>query len=205
MYFSSAQNRLSMAGVTYQAVFSDKVLHWNSVFHYFSKWSKSACWKSIWINLLSKSRKCLDLSSVEFDGSHTPAKNGGDAVSYQGRKACTTTNVLFTSDNQGVILGVPKPQEGQHHDLFQIQVVFDEICSVLKQAGIHLESLFLNADPGFDSADFRAACDKEEIIANVKANPRNSTNRGQEPHQSGVHVFAEQLYKNRSVIEQANA
>ena len=53
--------------------------------------------------------------------------------------------------------------------------------------------------------DFRAACDKEEIIANVKANPRNSTNQGQEPHQSGVHVFAEQLYKNRSVIEQANA
>lgn len=60
------------------------------------------------------------MSSIEFDGSHTPAKNGGDAVGYQGRKASNTTNALFVSDNQGVMLSMSTPQEGQHHDLFQI-------------------------------------------------------------------------------------
>jgi hypothetical protein len=59
--------------------------------------------------LLHSNRQYLDLSSIEFDGSHTPAKNGRDAVGYQGRKSCNTTNALFMCDNQGVILGMSTP------------------------------------------------------------------------------------------------
>lgn len=185
--------------------FSDKVLHWNSVFYYYNKWSKADCWKRIWTTILTKNRKYLDMSSVEFDGSHTPAKNGGDAVGYQGRKACNTTNALFLSDNQGVMLAMSTPQEGQHHDLFQIQLLFDEICTLLKEADIDLKGLFLNADSGFDSSDFMAACEKEEIIANVKVNPRNSANSEPSVYQKGTHVFDDQLYADRSVIEHSNA
>ena len=185
--------------------FTQKALNWNSVFYYFNKWSKADCWRTIWVNILAKNRQYLDLSSAEFDGSHTPAKNGGDAVGYQGRKACNTTNALFLSDNQGVMLSMATPQEGQHHDLFQIQMLFDEICSLLKEAGLNLKGLFLNADPGFDSADFKAACGKEEIIANVKENPRNSANAEQPPYETGTHVFDGELYADRSVIEHANA
>ena len=182
--------------------FTDKVLGWNSVFYYYNNWSKADCWRTIWINILTQNRQHLDLSSVEFDGSHTPAKTGGDAVGYQGRKAANTTNALFLSDNQGVMLAMSTPQAGQHHDLFAIQELFDEICGLLKAAGIDLKGLFLNADAGFDSADFRAACEAEEIIANVKENPRNA-----EPsvYESGTHVFDDQLYTDRSVIEHANA
>lgn len=185
--------------------FTDKLLHWNSVFYYYNKWSKADCWRTIWINILTKNRQFLDMSSVEFDGSHTPAKNGGDGVGYQGRKACNTTNALFISDNQGVMLAMSTPQEGQHHDLFQIQELFDEICALLKEAGLNLKGLFLNADPGFDSADFEAVCAKEEIIANVKANPRNSANSEPSIYESGTHVFDDALYSDRSVIEHANA
>lgn len=185
--------------------FSDKALNWNSVFYYYNKWSKADCWRTIWVNILSQNRQHLDLSSAEFDGSHTPAKNGGDAVGFQGRKACNTTNALFMSDSQGVMLAMSTPQEGQHHDLFQIQALFDEICELLKAAGIDLRGLFLNADPGFDSADFVAACEKEEIIANVKENPRNSANSEQPIYESGRHVFDDELYVDRSVIEHANA
>ncbi|GAB3548358.1 transposase [Spirosoma fluminis] len=185
--------------------FTDNVLHWNSVFYYYNKGSKADCWRTIWVNILLKNRKFLNLSSVEFDGSHSPAKNGGDAVGFQGRKACKTTNALFISDSQGVMLAMSTPQEGQQHDLFQIQALFDEICSLLKEAGLDLKGLFLNADPGFDSVDFKAACEKEEIIANVKANRRNSVNSAQLPYQTGTHVFDGELYADRSVIEHANA
>ena len=185
--------------------FSDKILHWNSVFYYYNKWSKADCWRTIWINMLTQNRKYLDLSSVELDGSHTPAKNGGDAVGYQGRKACNTTNALFVSDSQGIMLAMSTPQEGQHHDLFQIQTLFDELCQLLKEAGLDLRGLFLNADSGFDSADFVAACEKEEIIANVKENPRNSVNAEQPIYESGTHVFDDELYADRSVIEHGNA
>ena len=181
--------------------FSHKTLHWNSVFYYYNKWSKADCRKRIWINILRQNFRHLDLSSVEFDGSHTPAKNGGDAVGYQGRKAAKTTNALFMSDSQGVMLAMSTPQEGQHHDLFEIQPLFEEICTLLKEAGINLQDLFLNADPGFDSAGFRQACASEDIIANVKPNPRIGPGKWEEAYQSGDHVFDEELYRDGSVIE----
>lgn len=71
--------------------------------------SKAGCWTKIWVNILKENLKHLDLSSIELDGSHTPAKNGGNAVGYQGRKASNTTNSLFMSDNQGVMLSMSTP------------------------------------------------------------------------------------------------
>ena len=103
------------------------------------------------------------------------------------------------------MLSMSTPQAGQHHDLFEIQQLFAEICTLLKEAGINLQHLFLNADPGFDSEGFRLACAKEEIIANVKPNPRNGAGNSEEAYQSGEHIFDEELYKDRSVIEHANA
>lgn len=186
--------------------FGETVLSFQSVFYYFNKWSKQGCWQKVWLELLKQNLGYLDLSSAEFDGSHTPAKNGGDAVGYQGRKACNTTNSLFLSDNQGVILAMSTPQEGQHHDLFEIQTLFSEICIMLKSAKINLDGLFLNADPGFDSENFRQACEKENIIPNIKPNPRNETEATQqEPYVNGTHIFDDQLYKDRSVIEHSNA
>ncbi len=122
------------------------------------------------------------------------------------RKACKTTNSLFVSDNQGVILGMSTPQEGQHHDLFEIKTLFREICDLLKKAGINLDGLFLNADPGFDSDSFREVCSEENIRANVKPNPRNQTEATKaEPYKSGTHIFDEELYRDRAVIEHSNA
>lgn len=105
----------------------------------------------------------------------------------------------------GVMLAMSTPQAGQHHDLYEIQTLFDEICLMLKKAGINLNGLFLNADPGFDSADFRQSCQKEEIIPNIKLNPRNSANQETKPYESGTHIFDDELYRDRSVIEHANA
>ena len=103
------------------------------------------------------------------------------------------------------MLAMSTPQEGQHHDLFEIQTLFNEICAILKQAGISLDGLFLNADPGFDSDLFKEACEKENIIPNVKPNPRNSGNQEPELTPIGTAIFDELLYKDRTVIEHANA
>ena len=42
------------------------------------------------------------MSSVDLDGSHTPALRGGSQVAYQGRKKKKTTNALFLTDRQGI-------------------------------------------------------------------------------------------------------
>ena len=75
-------------------------------------------WKRMWTQLLEMNRSKLDMSSVQLDGSHTPAKRGGQAAAYQGRKKSKTTNALFLTDKQGIPLAVSEPIDGNHNDLF---------------------------------------------------------------------------------------
>lgn len=173
---------------------------WQGIYHHFNKWSADGSWKAVWITLLQKYRHRLDLSSIQLDGSHTPAKNGGLAVGYQGRKACKTSNSLFLCDNTGQILSVSSPQSGEHNDLYNIDELFKELTSVLETAGIDTQWLFLNADPGFDSEELRSICSEAQIEANVKENPRNKKEQNEQ-----YTYFDEELYKRRTKIEHANA
>ena len=70
-----------------------------------------------------------------------------------------------------------EPISGNHHDLYDIEIHFEEITSTLEQADIPIDGLFLNADAGFDSQGFRVECDRKEIIANVDFNKRRG-NKG---------------------------
>lgn len=174
-------------------------ISWQIVYYYFNKWSKDGSFFKVWINLLSKNKKLLDMSSVQLDGSHTRCRLGGEGVGYQGRKKCKTSNIIFLCDNQGQMLAMGAAKSGEHHDLFEIDKIFNEILSQLEQSDIAHKGLFLNADAGFDSDYFRNLLDKNEIIANIKSNQRNSKSTKNE------YYFDEQLYKRRFKIEKANA
>lgn len=93
-----------------------------------------------------------------------------------------------------------EPQEGQHHDLYEIKKLFSELCNLLKSANIATRGIFLNADPGFASEDLRTVCMTEQIEANIKPNLRNKVENAIE-----YQYFDEELYKRRTVIEHANA
>ncbi len=47
------------------------LISWNSVYYHFNKWSKDSSWKKMWTHLLILNKAYLDMSSVQFDGSHT--------------------------------------------------------------------------------------------------------------------------------------
>lgn len=173
---------------------------WQTVYYYFHKWSKDGSFKEAWIQLLSAHRQFIDLSSAQLDGSHTPAKRGGEAVGYQGRKAAKTSNSLYLSDSTGQMLVAGTPQSGEHNDLYDICAIFEEMLEVLEQANINVKGIFLNADPGFDSEEMKIFCIQKEIELNVKANKR----RSKEPDME-YRYFDEDLYKQRTKIEHANA
>jgi len=170
---------------------------WQSVFHYFNKWSLDGSWERVWQHLIGRFRACLDLSSVQVDGSHTRTRNHGQAIGYQGRKGSKTSNALYMSDNQGVVLGMSEPESGQHHDLFDIEKHLGELFEAVQGLGLSLEGLFLNADAGFDSEAFRNNCQAKEIEPNVALNPRNGAISDRDEY------FDDQLYKQRTVIERA--
>lgn len=180
--------------------FDEEKLTWQGVYYHFNEWRKDGSWKQVWLNVLRLNKRFLDLSSMQLDGSHTRAKNGGQAVGYQGRKAAKTTSSLFLADNSGVMLSCATPQAGNHHDLFEIETLFEELCVLLESAQINLKGLFLNADSGFDAQNLRLACEKREIQANIAANPRSAVSQT-----TKWTYFDEELYKRRTVIEHANA
>jgi len=181
------------------SLFSNNVLHPKTVFGHYRNWCKKDVWKESWISLLSKYKSKLDLSSSDLDGSHTTALKGGQEVGYQGRKKRKTTNALYLTDRQGLPIAMSEPISGNHNDLFDIEVHFEEVTATLEQAEISLDGLFLNADPGFDSLELRQQCDAKGIIANFKENKRTNKKC------TNDHYFDEQLYKERYAIERTNA
>jgi len=182
------------------ALFSGAPLTWQGVYYYFRQWSRQGAWKKLLLNLLRLHHRLLDLSSIQLDGSHTPAKNGGVAVGYQGRKAARTTNALFMADNQGQPLAVATPQAGQHHDTFALDTLFAELCDLLEAAELRLDGLFLNADKAFDVNVLRQACARRNIEVNIPRNRRTADWQTDDDT-----LLIPKLYQRRQVIEQLNA
>ena len=180
------------------SLFEKKTLSWQSVYYHFRKWSISEAWKDCWIKFLKRHKSELDLSSVDLDGSHTPAIRGGLNVDYQARKKRKTTNALYLTDRQGLPLAMSEPVAGNHNDLYDIEVQFEVVTKTLEQDDIPVDGLFLNADAGFDSKKFRKSCGKKEINANICFNKRNGNIDRDE-------YFDKELYDKRYMVERTNA
>lgn len=93
-------------------LFSGKVLKYGAVFHHYNKWSKKGEWKSLWLQLLDKHRSELDMSSVDLDGSHTPAIRGGEEVGYQGRKNARRPMPFILQTGKGFLSPCPFRKAG---------------------------------------------------------------------------------------------
>jgi len=181
-----------------ESLFSKQVLSYKTVFGHYRNWCKQGAWKICWIELLKKHKASIDLSSVDLDGSHTTALRGGEEVGYQGRKKRKTTNALYLTDRQGIPLAMSTPISGNHNDLYNIEVQFEDITATLKSADISVKGLFMNADAGFDSENLLLACEQKEIIANIAYNKRNNS-------KDSDRLLDEELYKERYSIERTNA
>ena len=170
---------------------------WESVYYHFQKWCKDGSWQKIWQILLNKYKYLLDMSSIQLDGTHTPTKRGGEAVAYQGRKKNKTSNLLILTDNQGIPLSCSDPIAGNHNDAFELLPNFKAMLSEIRLSGIETDGLFLNADAGFDTTEFRSCCFENDIFGNIDNNERNGTESN--------YLFDELLYRCRFIIERTNA
>ncbi|MFN3173421.1 MAG: IS5 family transposase [Phaeodactylibacter xiamenensis] len=179
--------------------FGFAIKSYKTVFYHYNKWAKDGSWHRLWTALLKANKAALDMSTVALDGSQTRARMGGEAVGYQSRKSAKTTNMLFLTDSNGIPLAMSKPVSGNHHDLYEINKAFKNICEILEQADIDPRGLVMNADAGFDSRSFREYCDGLEILANIDINKRNAKNTDYE------YLVDPELYKERFAVERTNA
>ena len=73
------------------------------------------------------------------------------------------------------------------------------VTATLDRADIKTEGLFLDADAGFDSKDFRSACARRDINANICFNKRNGSVDDRDEY------FDQGLYDQRYAVERTNA
>lgn len=180
--------------------FFDEGYTWQSVYYHFRKWATTETWNEAWQNLLCKHKNLLDMSSVQLDGSHTPAKRGGQEVAYQGRKKSKTTNILIMTDSRGIPIACSDPVAGNHNDAFELKEQTSLMLKHLTDSRLMTEGLFLNADAGFDTKEFRSICFNEDIFANIPQNRRANKKDIDED------IFLiEELYEERFVVERTNA
>ena len=97
-------------------------------------------------------------------------------------------------------MAMATPQGGNHHDLYEIRSLFEQMCRLPEDAAIRVKGIFLNADAGFDAEELRTLCSEKQIAVNIADNPRNGGTLS-----ATYQHFEEQLYKERFVIERTNA
>ena len=178
--------------------FTGRVLHYKTEYGHFRKWSRNGEWEKVWGIVLHRYRSFLDMSSVELDGGHTTALRGGECCGYQGRKKRKTTNAIYVTDSQGIPLAISTPVSGSHNNVYNISEVLSELFSGLTPSALSVSGLFLNADAGFDTEQFRRGCYEHEVFPNVAFSKRRGKQREEE-------FLDELLYKQRYCIERTNA
>jgi hypothetical protein len=141
LYSLQAQNGYSMAFITCGEFIQYSFLHYKTVFGHYRRWCKEGVWQKCWIELLKKYKSSFDLSVVNLDGSHSSCIRGGEEVGYQGRKKRKTTNALYLTDKQGLVLAMSTPVAGNHNDLFNIEQTFGELTKILEDATISVDGL----------------------------------------------------------------
>lgn len=136
------------------------------------------------------------MSSVQLDGTDTPAKRGGEAVAYQGRKSCKTSNMLILSDVNGIPIACSEPIAGNHNDAYEFVENFESMAVSLQKSHIRIDGFFLNADVSFDTKAFRDCLCKYDIADNIDKNKRNG--------QNAPSFFDDLLYQKCFIIERTN-
>jgi len=105
--------------------------------------------------------------------------------------------MLILTDSRGTPLACSDPIDGNHNDAFELAQTVEKMNDSIQSCGIATNGLFLNADAGFDTEDFRTYCCQHEIVGNIAQNPRNGD--------AEEHLFDDLLYEYRFVIERTNA
>lgn len=143
----------------------------------------------------------LNLSELNFDGSHAIAKKGGESVAYQGRKRAKTTNIIPLTDGHGFIVASTGLIAGNHNDAFHLKSHLQTAFKSIKRLGLDIEGAFFNADKAFDTKDARKTCFNHGLIPNMPENKRNR----KRPKRGRKRLFNDVVYKRRFTSERSFA
>lgn len=178
-----------------------KAISYHTVYHHYRKWSRDGSLERVFQHSILSIREQLDTHHLNLDGSHAPAKKGGEAVAYQGRKKAKTSNVLPITDANGFILATTGIIAGNHNDAFELKANLRAAFKFIKRLGISLVGSSFNADSAFDTKAARWTCFNHKVIPNMAENKRSRKQTKRGPKR----LFNPEVYKRRFSSERTFA
>jgi transposase len=178
-----------------------KEISYHAVYHHYRKWSRDGSLERVFEHSIVSIREQIDTHHLNLDGSHAPAKKGGEAVAYQGRKKAKTSNVLPITDANGFILATTGIIAGNHNDAFELKDNLRAAFKRLKRLGIALAGSYFNADAAFDTKAARKVCFNHQVIPNIAENTRSR----KKPKRGRKRLFNPEVYKMRFSSERTFA
>jgi hypothetical protein len=178
-----------------------KELSYHAVYHHYRKWSGDGSLERVFALSIMRIRDQIDTHHLNLDGSHAPAKKGGEAVAYQGRKKAKTSNILPITDAKGFILATTGIVAGNHNDTFELKDNLRSAFKFIKRLGIAIAGSYFNADSAFDTKSARWTCFNHKLIANIAENKRSRKRAKRGPKR----LFNSAVYKLRFSSERTFA
>lgn len=84
--------------------------------------------------------------------------------------------LLIITDRRGIPLACNDAISGNHNDAYELKENVQQMLQSIEAPDIDTIGLFLYADSGFDSKEFREYRVSKDIIGNLAINPRNGNN-----------------------------
>jgi len=159
-----------------------KEISYQAVYHHYRKWSRDGSLERVFQHSILTIRDQLDTRHLNLDGSHAPAKKGGEAVAYQGRKKAKTSNILPITDANGFILATTGIIAGNHNDAFELKDNLRAAFKFIKRLGISIVGSYFNADTAFDTQAARRTCFNHKVIPNIVENKRSRKRPNADPN-----------------------
>ena len=178
-----------------------KEISYHAVYHHYRKWSRDGSLERMFQQSILSIREQIDTHHLNLDGSHAPAKKGGEAVAYQGRKKAKTSNVLPITDANGCILATTGIIAGNHNDAFELKDNLRSAFKFIKRLGIAIAGSYFNADSAFDTKAARWTCFNHQVIPNIVENKRSRKRTKRGPKR----LFNPDVYKLRFSSERTFA
>lgn len=160
-----------------------KEIGYHAIYHHYRKWSRDGSLQRVFEQSILHIQSQVDRHHLNLDGSHAPAKKGGEAVAYQGRKKAKTSNVLPITNANGFVLATTGIVSGNHNDAFDLKDHLRAAFKFIKRLGISLVGSYFNADSAFDTKAARRTCFNHKLIPNIVENTRSRQTRTQTPLQ----------------------
>ena len=204
LYPVSTAYRLSVGACAYRQRLrrpDKKEISYHAVYHHYRKWSRDGSLERVFQHSILSIREQIDTHHLNLDGSHTPAKKGGEAVAYQGRKKAKTSNVLPITDAHGIILATIGIIAGNHNDAFELKDNLRAAFKFIKHLGISIVGSYFNADSSFDTKAARWTCFNHKVIPNMIENKRSRKHTKRGPKR----WFNPEVYKLRFTSERTFA